>query len=202
MLENTDKKAQIIEAADNLFHRYGYSKTSLDDIAGDAGLGKGTIYYYFESKEEIFMETVRQHSEVFYQTLKKRISEETSFENKFSMAIRLPIKLANEHAPILLDEIKNIPSNYLHKLDSFRENNKLRMSKILREILEQGYEQKILSTSVSVEKLVAIIYDWFLLGDSNIIIKNPDVFIKKAETDYEIIVQIMLNGILKGGNQI
>lgn len=202
MHENTDKKALIIEAADNLFHRYGYSKTSLDDIASEAGLGKGTIYYYFESKEDIFMETVQQHSEKFYRTLRERISAEKTFEDKFSMAIKLPIQLANEHAPILLDAIKNIPDNYLHKLDNFRDANRKRMLDILRETMEHGAKQGAISNSVPVDKLVGIIFDWFLLGDSNIIIKQPDVFIKKAETEYELIVQIMLNGILKRGDKL
>ena len=43
----SDKKIQIIEAAEKLFHHFGYSKTSLEDIVKEASLGKGTIYYYF-----------------------------------------------------------------------------------------------------------------------------------------------------------
>ena len=38
-----------------MFARQGYSETVVDDIAGQAGIGKGTLYLYFKSKEEIFL---------------------------------------------------------------------------------------------------------------------------------------------------
>jgi len=43
----------ILEAAEGLFERYGYRKTTVDEIAQAAGLGKGTIYLYFKSKEDL-----------------------------------------------------------------------------------------------------------------------------------------------------
>lgn len=49
-----DKEQRILEAAKVLFARYGIKKTSIEEIAQYAGLGKGTIYLYFKSKDEIF----------------------------------------------------------------------------------------------------------------------------------------------------
>ena len=45
----------IIEAAIRLFANRGYDKTSIEDLAREAGVGKGTIYGYFHNKEEIFL---------------------------------------------------------------------------------------------------------------------------------------------------
>lgn len=47
------KKEQIIEAARNLFHQFGFKKVSMDEIAKEAGVTKKTIYLYFSSKEEL-----------------------------------------------------------------------------------------------------------------------------------------------------
>lgn len=47
------KETQIIEAARNLFHQYGFKKVSMDEIAKEAGVTKKTIYMYFSSKEEL-----------------------------------------------------------------------------------------------------------------------------------------------------
>jgi AcrR family transcriptional regulator len=196
-----EKKAQIVEAAEQLFHRYGYAKTSLDDIARDAGLGKGTIYYYFNSKEDIFFEVAQHHSEEFYAKLKKILAKEKTFAAKFYTAISMPIKLAYEHAPILLDAVKNMPPNYLQKLEQFRQENKTRIIAILDEIIAFGYMEKSITESIPSKRIVQIIFDWFLLGDSNIIIKNHDTFIKKAEQDYEWIVQLLLFGLIKRGNK-
>ena len=49
-----DKKQLIIEAAIKVFARDGLEKGKIADIAKEAGIGKGTVYEYFRSKEEIF----------------------------------------------------------------------------------------------------------------------------------------------------
>ena len=49
-----DKKEQIIHAALEVFARQGLEKGKIADIAKQAGIGKGTIYEYFKSKDEIF----------------------------------------------------------------------------------------------------------------------------------------------------
>ena len=50
-----DKREAILQAAWSLIRHYGYSKTTIDDIAREAGVGKGTIYLYFRSKVEIML---------------------------------------------------------------------------------------------------------------------------------------------------
>lgn len=48
----------ILDAADRLLARYGYKKMTMDDIAREVGIGKGTIYLHFRSKEEIALARV------------------------------------------------------------------------------------------------------------------------------------------------
>ena len=50
----TEVKDKIVQAAITTFSKYGYDKTRMDDIAKSAKLGKGTLYLYFKSKEELF----------------------------------------------------------------------------------------------------------------------------------------------------
>lgn len=53
-----DVKQAIIDAADELLGRFGYRKMSIDDVARAAGIGKGTIYLHFDSKEEVALSTI------------------------------------------------------------------------------------------------------------------------------------------------
>jgi AcrR family transcriptional regulator len=48
----------ILDAADRLLARYGYKKMTVDDLAQEVGIGKGTIYLHFRSKEEIVLSHV------------------------------------------------------------------------------------------------------------------------------------------------
>lgn len=54
-----DKKELIMEAAMELFLEKGYANTRIIDIAEKAGIGKGTVYAYFESKEDLMVKIIR-----------------------------------------------------------------------------------------------------------------------------------------------
>lgn len=49
-----DKRSRILDAAQNLFLRYGVKRTALDDVVREAGIAKGTLYLYFDSKDALF----------------------------------------------------------------------------------------------------------------------------------------------------
>jgi len=55
-----ERPQQILMAAIDAFGEHGIAATRLEDIAARAGVSKGTIYLYFESKEDLFREVVRQ----------------------------------------------------------------------------------------------------------------------------------------------
>ena len=54
------RPAEIQAAALSLFAEKGFAATRLDDVAGRAGVSKGTVYLYFESKEELFRSVIRE----------------------------------------------------------------------------------------------------------------------------------------------
>jgi AcrR family transcriptional regulator len=58
MAANAPKEAvkdSILDATDRLIARFGYRKMTVEDIAAEAGIGKGTIYLHFTSKEEVVL---------------------------------------------------------------------------------------------------------------------------------------------------
>lgn len=54
MKKDPQKEARILDAAMKIFAEKGLEKGTIQDIAGGAGIGKGTVYQYFSSKDEIF----------------------------------------------------------------------------------------------------------------------------------------------------
>ena len=61
----------ILDATDRLLARYGYRKMTVEDIAVEAGIGKGTIYLHFNSKEEV----VLSHIDRIVERLKEQLKE-------------------------------------------------------------------------------------------------------------------------------
>jgi AcrR family transcriptional regulator len=60
-LQKEARRIAIIDAALEEFTTQGFTATKLDDVAERAGIGKGTIYLYFDSKESLFEEVVRRN---------------------------------------------------------------------------------------------------------------------------------------------
>lgn len=53
-----DVRDALLDAAEQLLARFGYKKTTMDDVARLTGVGKGTIYLHFSSKEELILGTI------------------------------------------------------------------------------------------------------------------------------------------------
>jgi AcrR family transcriptional regulator len=64
-----ERPAEILDAAFEEFVKNGYAATRLEDVAARAGVTKGTIYFYFETKERVFDEMIRYKSQDFFPEL-------------------------------------------------------------------------------------------------------------------------------------
>lgn len=72
----------ILEATDRLLARYGYKKMTIDDLAKECGIGKGSVYLHFESKEDIALSHVDGIVEKLKGELREIASGRTSVENR------------------------------------------------------------------------------------------------------------------------
>jgi len=70
---NPEREQRILDAAARLITHYGYDKTTVDEIAREAGISKGAIYLHFKSKEDLFEALLLRESETiterFYKLL-------------------------------------------------------------------------------------------------------------------------------------
>src|SRR6516162_5142740 len=55
---STSMRDRILDAVERMLARYGYQKTTMDDIAREAGVAKRTIYMHFASKEEVALSSI------------------------------------------------------------------------------------------------------------------------------------------------
>ncbi len=79
--ENGSKKDQnrenILKTAQEIFSKYGYKKTTLDDIANAVRKGKSSLYYYFKSKEDLFQAVIMKEVGILGKELDKVINRNT-----------------------------------------------------------------------------------------------------------------------------
>ena len=78
-------KDAILDATDRLLARFGYRKMTVEDIAVEAGIGKGTIYLHFASKEEV----VLSHIDRIVDGLQERLKEIARSDESAAERLRL-----------------------------------------------------------------------------------------------------------------
>lgn len=71
--ERTLREERILDAAATLLVRWGYRKTTIDDVAREAGVGKGTIYLHWKDKTELFRAAIWRASEQTTEDVMQRI---------------------------------------------------------------------------------------------------------------------------------
>lgn len=95
---DSQKKLLIKSAAQDLFFRFGFSKTSMDDIARQSRLAKPTLYYYYKSKQEIFNEVVIDEATRFMDTVEKNLPSDVKADEKIRLFFQLIYKGLKKYA--------------------------------------------------------------------------------------------------------
>jgi AcrR family transcriptional regulator len=106
-----NRRACILNAARCVFARQGYADTVVDDIAGQAGIAKGTLYLYFKSKEEIFLGALLEDARRMEDLTRERMEAAESWEDKLRAYIDVRLDYLDSHRDFLriyLAEIRSM----------------------------------------------------------------------------------------------
>ncbi len=93
-------KERITEAAARLFVRNGYYQTSMDDVAREAGIAKGSLYYHFKNKSQLFCETVTEGIRYFEEQADGIVSGNQNPQKIAESMVALLVGLYTDHENI------------------------------------------------------------------------------------------------------
>ena len=100
-------KDKIIASADLFFSRFGFYKTTMDEIAHKIHKAKGVLYYYFKSKEELYTEVVRRELQKVKEGLSEVVNTDddpvTILENYIKVRFKLLNSAHNYHETLRAD---------------------------------------------------------------------------------------------------
>lgn len=139
-LQNSGKdevRDQLVQAARQVFARYGYKKTALDDIAKEARKGKSTIYYYFKSKDDIFKAVIDAEAEIRVKTIDDQISTIEDPQQKLKTYIYVRM-LTLKKVGNYYEAIKNDLLDNLYFVNSLRNNHFDAEISLVKNLLLEG----------------------------------------------------------------
>jgi len=142
-MPSEDTKDKILIVANKLFSRFGFHKTSMDEIAKIARKAKGSLYYHFASKEELFTEVVAKEIENLKANLSIIVSDKNLNANekiKRYLIKRMEIlnNAANYHETLKADFFEHFDfiDDLRKELDDWEKAQ-------IKKIIEQGIEEDV-----------------------------------------------------------
>ncbi|QCR21589.1 TetR/AcrR family transcriptional regulator [Pontibacter sp. SGAir0037] len=130
---------EVLCKAQKLFKRFGWAKTTMEDIAKAAGKGKSTLYYYYKSKEEIFDAVVTREMEEVFRITKEEVDKKQTAEEKLRAFSVTKFHIL-QHKENLCGVVRgDIQANIQHLLELNR-RFELREITLVRSILRFGLE--------------------------------------------------------------
>jgi AcrR family transcriptional regulator len=192
MINKEEFRRKIIVSAGKIFSRYGFKKTTMDEIAKALKMGKSSIYYYFESKEEIFEAVVLWEANVLRNELTTAIKSVDSPTDKMKNYVFVRMKsfekLANYYNAIFDKNLDHF--DFIEHIRSKYDREELA---ILRLILYDGARKKVFNVDNS--EYTALAIQTTLKG-----LEVP-LFWKKKEVHIEqrlnAILDVLFYGIVK-----
>ncbi|WEG12180.1 TetR/AcrR family transcriptional regulator [Pullulanibacillus sp. KACC 23026] len=161
-----DRRQLIIEAATQSFSKFGYKATTMDQVAKAANVGKGTIYTFFENKEDLFDVIISTLIKEMRTAAEEVIDDQASLRENVHRSIyrilefrkehQLTIKLFQEEREIGTPKVLEVIRRVEKAIISFIQL-KLDLAMERGEIKTCNSE---LTAFVAVKLYVALIFDW------------------------------------------
>ena len=183
---------QIVEAARLIFSRFGFKKTTMDDIALGVGKGKSSIYYYFTSKDQVFQAVVEKEITVLRSELLKVIESETNPVEKIQNYVTVRMTKFGEMTNFY-QAIKNELIGQMDYINKIRKSYDEDEITLVERILVEGINSEVFNIEDS--RLAAIVLVTAMKGLEIPLFWNQGV--DNVESRLKNVLKIMFNGILK-----
>jgi AcrR family transcriptional regulator len=135
--DNAETRNQIVQVAAKLFGHFGFKKATMEEIASATRKGKSSIYYYFNSKEEIFEAVVEKESEELRAELAEEIAKYDDPIEKLRVYILLRMRKIKKVVNFY-DALKSDYLTHLEFIDKIRRRFDEEETQVVKEILQSG----------------------------------------------------------------
>lgn len=186
-------RAQIVNVARKIFTRYGFRKTTMEEIAAASRKGKSSIYYYFPSKEDIFRAVVEKEASELKEQLDKTIRTDASPVEKLKAYILFRL----HHVRTLENFYAALNEEYLSHMDFILEIRRRfdeEEMQMVQGILEEGLKNGTFQLNSS--EIGAIAIATMMKGLELPLLLSDDHKTDRGEL-LDDLIRVLLYGIIK-----
>lgn len=177
-----ERKTQIIKAAAKRFARHGLNKTTLDEVARDIRIGKATIYHYFQSKDDLFYETLKWEIEIYIESVKNILNNESiNFRDRLIEYFNLKENVQINFKLIYDLIVQTLIDRNTEQEPEILEHLLAKEEELLKKMLSAALREKMIKVSPLIPSYV-VDYSWgMVLGNKIWATVYPDKTAYKKE---------------------
>ena len=145
------KRELIIEAAEKIFSQKGFFQAKVEEIAAEAGVGKGTVYEYFASKEEVFKQMLLEVSKDIQLEILKADENSTATE-KIETIVKQHLNFILKHknmAKMMMQEHLTMSDEMFQSLKASKEEKLKALQNIVAKGIKNGEFREDISPKVT-----------------------------------------------------
>ncbi len=187
-----EKRQRILEAATELFARFGYRKTSIDDVATAAGVGKGTVYLMAKNKEDLFYQVVHREIRLWVAEMSQHMDPRLPADQLLVLCHMLSLQYAQSRPlvqELLLGNFEETLPLWTEQLEDLRAIARQRNI----EILEVGVRQGVFRSDLQVEVVSRILQDIHVAA--LLIAHRTKRPLEQQMLEAQVGVELLLNGL-------
>ncbi len=191
-VNSEDTKQFIVDVATKIFEQKGYSVTSMADIKNETNLSKGTIYYHFKNKEELYLYCIRQVSNEFIRNWDVMSKSEQSAEKKLYL-------WASLNNIMLQKPIMNTIHEYFISLNKNNYDAVLKLYEpefqIVSRILEEGISRGEFKEDLHIDDVSVLLYNFITsLADADLFGYRSS---QEQKNLYNLAIDLIIPGLKK-----
>ena len=156
-MEAAKRECILVEAA-KAFTRFGFKKTSVDDIAKRAGVAKGTVYLAAESKEDLFYQVLHREVRTWVAECARGIDPRVPADQLLVRLLGAAVTALDEHPlvrDLLMGSAVEVLPDWQDRLDDLRAMGHANVMEVLR----IGMRQKVFRADLEVETVASLLQD-------------------------------------------
>ena len=137
----------ILEAARKVFAEKGFHEAKVDDIAEAAGVAKGTVYLYYQSKRDLYFAALKFGIAEMYSLLLEELKRVSAPEEKLKVLISTKLAYFDENRDffkIYYSELGNIPTTHPSGIDEEFKALYQEQARLVEAILREGIRKKVI----------------------------------------------------------
>lgn len=144
-----ERKNEILDVAERLFATKGFDSTSTGDILAEVGIARGTLYYHFQSKEEILDAVIERMIGRQLAEAKNLVNQkEIPVWQRLTLMIRA-LQIGEDWGDVLMEQIHRPQNALMHQ--KIQERLLAGMNPLLTELIEEGVAEGICHTDYPAE---------------------------------------------------